>query len=60
LSEFCDYTDKEKYDKETNTLRQQELSRREKALERVLEDHLKNSKITQSDIGQIIDPDVVF
>ena len=41
-------------------IREQEISRREKALERALEDHLKNEKLTQSEIRQIIYPNQVF
>ena len=47
-------------DEEANAIREQEISRREKALERALEDHLKNQKLTQSEVDQIIDPNAVF
>jgi hypothetical protein len=58
--EFLDYTEKVKRNEETNTLREQEVSRREKALERALEDHLKNKKLTQEEIWEIIYPNQVF
>jgi hypothetical protein len=58
--EFLDYTEKVKRDEDTNTLREQEISRREKSLERTLEDHLKSKKITQEEIWEIRDPNAVF
>jgi hypothetical protein len=58
--EFLDYTKKVKNDEEANTIREQEIGRREKSLERALEDHLKNQKLTQEEIWQIRDPDAVF
>jgi hypothetical protein len=58
--EFLDYTEKVKRDEETNTLREQEVSRREKSLERELEYHLKNEKLTQREIDQINAPNQVF
>jgi uncharacterized protein YdhG (YjbR/CyaY superfamily) len=60
LSEFSDYADKVKHDEEDNKLREQEISRKEKALERELEDHLKNGKLTQEKIWEIRDPNTVF
>ena len=58
--EFLDYTEKVKRDEETNTLREQEVSRREKSLERELQDHLKNGKLTKEQIWEIRDPNAVF
>ncbi len=58
--EFLDYTEKVKRDEETNTIREQEVSRREKSLERELEDHLKNGKLTKEKIWEIRDPNAVF
>ena len=55
IKEFYDYADKLKRDGE-NTIREQEISRREKALE----DHLENKKPTQEEIWEIRDPDAVF
>jgi hypothetical protein len=47
---------KKKYsDDEALRIREQEISRREIALERALEDHLKNEKLTQDEIRQIRD-----
>ena len=60
IKEFLDYTEKVKRDEETNTLREQEVSRREKSLERELQDHLKNGKLTQAQIWEIRDPNAVF
>jgi predicted transcriptional regulator len=60
VKEFSDYADKVKHDEENNTLREQEISRREKALERALEYHLKNEKLTQREIDQIRAPNRVF
>ena len=50
--ELLDYTKKVKSDEETLRIREQEISRREKALERALDDHLKNGKLTQEEIWQ--------
>ena len=58
--EFLDYTKKVESDEEALIIREQEVSRREKSLERALEDHLKNQKLTQSEVDQIIDPNAVF
>jgi predicted transcriptional regulator len=60
IKQCDDQADKVKRDEETNTLREQEVSRREKALERSLEDHLKNQKLTEQEIWQIRDPNAVF
>jgi hypothetical protein len=60
IKQCDDQADKVKRDEETNTLREQEVSRREKALERALEDHLKNQKLTQQEIWQIRNPNAVF
>ena len=58
--EFLDYTKKVQSDEEALTIREQEISRREKSLERALEDHLKNGKLTQEEIWEIRDPNAVF
>ena len=58
--EFYDHADKVKRDEEANTLREQEISRREIALERVLDVHLKNEKLIQREIDQIRDPNALF
>lgn len=58
--EFLDYTKKVKSDEEALRQNEQEISRKEKALERALEDHLKNQKLTPSEIRQIIEPNAVF
>jgi predicted transcriptional regulator len=58
--EFLDYTEKVKRDEETNTIREQEVSRREKSLERELENNLKNGKLTKEKIWEIRDPNAVF
>jgi hypothetical protein len=47
-------------DEEVLRIREQEISRREKSLERALEDHLKNEKLTRSEISQIRDPNAAF
>lgn len=60
IKQFYDYADKVERDEEANTLREQEISRREIALERVLEYHLKNGKLTPSEIRQIRAPNAVF
>jgi hypothetical protein len=58
--EFLDYTKKVQSDEEALRIREQEVSRREKSLERELEDHVKNEKLTRSEISQIRDPNAVF
>jgi hypothetical protein len=59
LSEFLDYI--KKVESNEQALRRiQEITRREKLLERALEDHLKNEKLTQEEIWQIRDPDAGF
>jgi hypothetical protein len=60
IKDFYNHAEKVKSDKEANTIREEEINRREKALERALEDHLKNEKLTRSEISQIRDPDAVF
>jgi hypothetical protein len=59
VKDFYEHEQKVKTDEEANAIREQEISRREKALERAL-DHLKNQKLTQSEVDQIIDPNAVF
>ena len=58
--ELLDYTKKVKSDKETLRIREQEISQRGKALERALDDHLKNEKLTQERIWEIRNPNAVF
>jgi hypothetical protein len=60
MKQFYDHSDRVERDGEDNRLREQEISRREKALERALEDHLKNQKLTRSEIRQIRDSNAVF
>jgi predicted transcriptional regulator len=60
MKQFYDHSDKVKRDQEANTLREQEISRREIALKRALEYHLKNEKLTQRETDQIIAPNRVF
>jgi hypothetical protein len=60
MKQFYDDSDKVKRDQEANTLREQEISRREIELEKLLEYHLKNERLTQSDIDQIRAPNQVF
>jgi type II secretory pathway component PulJ len=57
--EFLDYTQKVRSDEQTNTEREQEISRREKALERRL-DHLKNEKTKTRETGEIRNSNAVF
>jgi hypothetical protein len=57
--EFLDYTKKVESDEETLRIREQEISQREKSLERAL-DHLKNEKLTQEEIWQIRNLNAVF
>ncbi len=60
IKQSNDYADKVERDEEHNRLREQEISRREIALERILEYHLKNEKLTQREIDQIRAPNQVF
>jgi predicted transcriptional regulator len=60
IKQCNDDAEKVERDEEHNRLREQEISRREIALERALEYHLKNEKLTQSDIDQIRYPNQVF
>jgi hypothetical protein len=53
---FFNREGKVKSDKEGNRQREEEISRREKALK----DHLKNGKLTQREIREIIDANTVF
>jgi hypothetical protein len=55
-NDFFNREGKVKSDKEGNRQREEEISRREKALE----DHLKNGKLTQEKIRQIRHPNAVF
>jgi predicted transcriptional regulator len=60
MKQFYDDAEKVKREEETNTLREQEISRREIRLEKVLEYHLKNERLTRNEINQIIYPNQVF
>jgi hypothetical protein len=60
LTEFYGHVEKVKGDEESVRIREQDITRREKALERVLEYHLKNEKLTQREIDQIRAPNRVF
>ena len=60
VKDFYNHAKKVKSDVEALRIREEEISRREKSLERSLEDHLKNEKLTRSEISQIRDPDAVF
>jgi hypothetical protein len=60
IKQFYDRSDKVRCDEEDNRLREQEISRREEALERALDEHLKNEKLTQREIDQIRAPERVF
>jgi hypothetical protein len=51
---------KKKSDKEAFRLIEQEISRREKALEIALIDHLKNRKLTRSENSQIRALNAIF
>jgi elongation factor P hydroxylase len=58
--EFLDYIKKVQNHEEALRIREQGISRREKSLEKALEDHLKNQKLTQEEFWQIRDPNAVF
>jgi hypothetical protein len=60
VKDFYNHAKKVKSDEEALRIREQEISRREKSLEKSLEDHLKNQKLTQEETWQIRDPDAVF
>jgi predicted transcriptional regulator len=60
IKRFSDREEKVKSDEEALRIREQEIARREKSLERELEDHLKNERLPQSEIRQIRDPNAVF
>ena len=60
VKDFYNHAEKVKSDEEALRLREQEVGRREKSLERALEDHLKNGKLTQEKIWEIRDPNAVF
>jgi hypothetical protein len=60
IKQFYDRSDKVRRNEEDNRLREQEISRREEALERALDEHLKNEKLTQREIDQIRAPETVF
>jgi hypothetical protein len=52
VNDFYNHEKKVKSDEEANKLREEEISQREKSLERALDDHLKNEKLTQEEIWQ--------
>ncbi len=58
--EFLDYIKKVQSDEEALRIREQEVSRREKSLDRELENHLKNGKLIQEKIWEIRDRNAVF
>jgi hypothetical protein len=64
VKDFYNHAKKVKSDEKALRIREQEISRREKSLERALEksleDHLKNQKLTQSEIDLVTNPDAVF
>jgi hypothetical protein len=60
VKDFYNHAKKLKSDEKALRIREQETSRREKSLERALEEHLKNEKLTQEETWQIRDPDAVF
>jgi hypothetical protein len=60
LSKTLQSCKKVKSDEKALRIREQEISLREKSLERKLEDHLKNQKLTQEETWQIKDPEPVF
>jgi hypothetical protein len=60
IKQFYDRSDKVRHDEEANTLREEKIAEREIALERALEYHLKNEKLTQREINQIRAPSRVF
>jgi hypothetical protein len=51
--EFLDYTQKVRSDEESQIIREEEIAIREKSLEKALDDHLKNEKLTQEEIDEI-------
>jgi hypothetical protein len=60
VKDFYNHAKKLKSDEKALRIREQETSRREKSLERALEGHFKNEKLTQKETWQIRDPDAVF
>jgi len=60
VSDFFNREKKVKSDTEANKLREEEITRREKSLERALEDHLKDEKLTQTEIDEIRGTGPVF
>jgi len=56
LKDFYNYAQKVKSDEEDLRIREEEVRRREEALD----DHFKNEKLTQEEIWQIRDPNVVL
>ena len=53
IKKFFDREEKVKSDEETLRIREEEIARREQALEKALDDHLKNEKLTQEEIDEI-------
>ena len=60
VKRFFEREEKVKSDEEALRIREEEITRREKSLERELEDHLENGKLTQEKIWEIRDPNAVF
>ena len=60
VNDFFNRAKKVKGDEEANKLREEEISRKEKTLEKALEHYLKNEKLTQSETDEIRDPNAVF
>jgi hypothetical protein len=60
VKDFYEHAKKVKSDEEALRLREQEISRKENALEKESEDHLKNQKLTQEKIWEIRDPNAIF
>ena len=53
LKDFYNHAEKVKSDEEALRIREEEITRREKALERASQEHLKNEKLTQEEIDEI-------
>lgn len=53
VKDFYNHAEKVKSDEEANKVREEEIARREESLEKALDDHLKNEKLTQEEIDEI-------
>ena len=53
VNDFFNCEKKVKGDTEANKLREEEITKREKSLEKALDDHLKNERLTQEEIDEI-------